>query len=142
MKPSWPKMLHGPALNLHGTCMDTDLPCSLRRAVWRHAVGRARDGGASLKGFDSHGLGTEAVCYDPRRRCTPEGVRRIVKHFAIPPHTLCGWKCCGKGVRLLSGQWLLRSGQQVASWKVFGPPCMQSGRHIVIGPILESTWVL
>ena len=42
------------AWNVHGT----DLPCALRRAVRRHAVGRARGGGASLKGFDSRGLDT------------------------------------------------------------------------------------
>ena len=48
------------AWNLHGTCMERawnvhgrDLPCARQRAVRRHAVRRARGGGASLKGFDS-----------------------------------------------------------------------------------------
>ena len=65
--------------------MERDLPCALRRAVRRHAVGRARGGGASLKGFGSRYLDHSVLDHDLKRRCTPEGVRRIVYASRYPP---------------------------------------------------------
>ena len=90
------------------SCMERDLPCALRRAVRRHAVGRARGGGASLKGFGSRCLDHSVLDHDLKRRCTPEGVRRIVGRFASTAAHLSGRKHRGRGACLesLFDKWL------------------------------------
>ena len=108
------------AWNVHGNCMETALTC-IGSAV---AGGLSEGSGSIPKGIWLPWSGDSVLDHDLKRRCTPEGVRRIVRCFASSLLS-CKWLESGVESNLRVGRiwklsWMHSLGALRAVLEAFG----------------------